>query len=114
MFGESGCPNIFFSVRMLSAALKYLSVLGLVSGLPQLPIPANNVRPSSVIRPSGVRGEVSRISLVEDTRDNGDTLSSPADLLNVLNNRIVTTDNRVQTATLPGRTQTRTRIFTNR
>ena len=97
---------------MLSA-LRYLSVLGLVTGLPQLPIPANNVRPSSVIRPSGVRGEVNRISLVEDTRDNGDTLSSPADLLNVLNNRIVTTtNNRVQTSTLPGRT--RTRIFTNK
>merc|ERR1712012_223697 len=94
-------------LRMLSSLAPSLLLIGLTASLPQLPIPANrpgSVLTTNIIRP-GVRGEVSSVRLVEE--GDSDSLSG-ANLLNVLNNRIVTTNNRA--ATLPART--RTRVFT--
>merc|ERR1712012_847435 len=94
-------------LRMLSSLAPSLLLIGLTASLPQLPIPANrpgSVLTTNIIRP-GVRGEVSSVRLVEE--GDSDSLSG-ANLLNVLNNRIVTTNNRA--STLPART--RTRVFT--
>merc|ERR1712012_499620 len=93
-------------LRMLSSLAPSLLLIGLTASLPQLPIPANrpgSVLTTNIIRP-GVRGEVSSVRLVEE--GDSDSLSG-ANLLNVLNNRIVT-NNRA--STLPART--RTRVFT--
>ena len=98
-----------FLIRMFSSLAPSLLLIGLTASLPQLPIPANrpgSVLTTNIIRP-GVRGEVSSVRLVEE--GDSDSLSG-ANLLNVLNNRIVTTNNRA--STLPART--RTRVFTTR
>merc|ERR1711923_381206 len=106
------------------AVLAVLVSLGVSSPLPQLNIPANSRSSTSsnnIFRnfPStltntgnGVTGEVSRVSIVEDTSN--DVLTGRY-LLSVLNNRVMTTNGPSVTRTVVSGgpvTSNRNRVFT--
>ena len=111
-------------LRSVAVLVVGLVSLGESSPVPQLNIPANSRSstssnnifrsfPSTITNTgSGVQGEVSRISIVED---NSNDVLTGRDLLSVLNNRVTTSNGPAVTRTVVnGRpvTSTRNRVFT--
>ena len=111
-------------LRTVAVLAVGLVSLGVSSPLPQLNIPANSRSstssnnifrnfPSTITNTgSGITGEVSRVSIVEDTSN--DVLTG-RDLLSVLNNRVTTSNGPSVTRTVVSGgplTSNRNRVFT--